>query len=287
MKLHLPTRPLTVLATGLALTMSVVAFRAQADQWDKKTILTIDQPIQVSKTYLEPGTYVFKLLDSQSDRHIVQIFNKDQTHIIDTVLAIPNYRLRPTGKSRFAFWETPAGNAKALRAWFYPGDNFGQEFAYPKNPRQLDVAMMSKSRSDVITKEETLSETSQQEAKVTASPEPEYQQPEVAQNEVAQATPEVAQATPKATTSPETESYPAPSTATPSDQSAQSTPSTDRNSNLSNNSDMSNNNNMSNRIAQRTTREELPKTASPYTSIGLFGVFMLGFYGLMRVKQTS
>jgi hypothetical protein len=32
----------------------------------------------------------------------------------------------------FRFWETPAGKPKAIRAWFYPGDNFGQEFAYPK-----------------------------------------------------------------------------------------------------------------------------------------------------------
>jgi len=48
------------------------------------------------------------------------------------MFGIPNERLRPTGKSVFAFWETPAGQSKAVRAWFYPGDNFGQEFAYPK-----------------------------------------------------------------------------------------------------------------------------------------------------------
>jgi hypothetical protein len=115
-------------------------FRAQADQWDKKTILTVEQPIQVTETLLEPGQYVLKLANSDSDRHIVQIFNSDQTRIIDTVLAIPNYRLQPTGHSRFAFWETPPGNAKALRAWFYPGDNFGQEFRYPKHLAMLVTA---------------------------------------------------------------------------------------------------------------------------------------------------
>src|SRR5580692_4471384 len=85
------------------------AIRAQADQWDKKTVLTIDQPMQVRETLLQPGKYVFKLLDSNSDRHIVQIFNADQTHLINTILAIPNYRLEPTGGSRFVMWETPAG----------------------------------------------------------------------------------------------------------------------------------------------------------------------------------
>src|SRR5262249_23540157 len=94
-------------------------------------------PIQVTDTYLEPGTYVFKLANSSSDRHIVQIFNADQNHLISTIMAIPNYRLQPTGNSRFMFWETPAGSARALRAWFYPGDNFGQEFRYPKHLREI------------------------------------------------------------------------------------------------------------------------------------------------------
>lgn len=103
-----------------------------ADQWDKKTIITIDEAMQLPNAMLQPGTYVLKLHDSQSNRHVVQVFDKDEKHLVTTILAIPNLRLQPTGKSVFAFWEVPAGKPKALRAWFYPGDNFGQEFAYPK-----------------------------------------------------------------------------------------------------------------------------------------------------------
>lgn len=106
--------------------------KANADAWDKKTVVTVNEPVIAGNTVLEPGTYVWKLLDSQSNRHIVQIFDRNQRHIKSTVLAIPNYRLQPTGKSQFAFWETPPGVPKAVRAWFYPGDNYGQEFAYPK-----------------------------------------------------------------------------------------------------------------------------------------------------------
>jgi hypothetical protein len=103
---------------------------AAADQWDKKTIITTDEVMQLPNMMLQPGTYVIKLAESSSNRHIVQFFDKDEKHLITTVLAIPNQRLRLTGKSVFAFWEVPAGQPKALRAWFYPGDNFGQEFAY-------------------------------------------------------------------------------------------------------------------------------------------------------------
>jgi len=113
---------------GVALSPS-----ARADEWNKKTTMTVNEPIQVPNKVLPAGTYVIKLLDSPSDRHIVQIFSADELHLLTTILAIPNYRLQPTGKTVFSFWETPPGQPKALRAWFYPGDNFGQEFAYPKS----------------------------------------------------------------------------------------------------------------------------------------------------------
>jgi len=122
---------LTTIALVAVVSMAGVGIVA-ADEWDKKTIITTDEPMQLPNMMLQPGTYVVKLADSGSNRHIVQFFDKDEKHLVTTVLAIPNQRLRLTGKSVFAFWEVPAGQPKALRAWFYPGDNFGQEFAYPR-----------------------------------------------------------------------------------------------------------------------------------------------------------
>ncbi|MBV9303820.1 MAG: hypothetical protein JOY62_17845 [Acidobacteriaceae bacterium] len=118
--------------TGLGLIGGAFLPKAHADAWDKMTIVSVNEPIIAGNKVLDPGTYVWKLLDSPSDRHIVQIFDKDQRHLETTVLAIPNYRLQPSGNTQFSFWETPAGVPKAVRAWFYPGDNFGQEFPYPK-----------------------------------------------------------------------------------------------------------------------------------------------------------
>jgi hypothetical protein len=120
---------------------------AAADQWDKKTVITTDEVMQLPNMMLQPGTYVIKLADSESNRHVVQFFDKDEKHLITTVLAIPNQRLRLSGKSVFAFWEVPAGQPKALRAWFYPGDNFGQEFAYPR--QEADKITASNSGANV------------------------------------------------------------------------------------------------------------------------------------------
>ena len=86
------------------------------------------------------------LVDSLSDRHIVRIFDKDQTHVMTTILAIPNYRLQVTDKTVFQYWEVPDGPAQSARAWFYPGDNFGQEFAYPKQ-KAVAIAAFVKTRS--------------------------------------------------------------------------------------------------------------------------------------------
>jgi hypothetical protein len=121
------------LFTWTLLLVTFFATGANADQWNKKTILTTTETIEVPGATLQPGKYVVKLANSNSNRHIVQFFNEDETKLLSTVLAIPNERLQVTGETHFSFYEMPAGQAPALRAWFYPGDNFGQEFAYPKN----------------------------------------------------------------------------------------------------------------------------------------------------------
>lgn len=129
----------------LALMGTAFSPGAKADEWNQKTTMTFSGPVEIPGVHLKgwgvlpAGTYVFKLLDSQSDRHIVQIFNKDETQVIATILAIPNYRLKATGKTVVTFSERPAGEPEALRAWFFPGENFGQEFVYPK-ARAVELA---------------------------------------------------------------------------------------------------------------------------------------------------
>jgi hypothetical protein len=115
---------------------------ATADDWNRKTTVTFSGPVEVpgvGAQTLPAGTYTFKILDSLSDRHIVQILNQDQTHVFTTILAIPNYRLHATDKTVITFRERAAGEPEALRAWFYPGHEWGEEFVYAK-PRAVELA---------------------------------------------------------------------------------------------------------------------------------------------------
>jgi len=129
----------------LALVVLVFTAGVKADEWNKMTVVKFNAPVEipgVDAQVLPAGTYVFKLLDSQSDRNIVQIFNERMDHVFSTILAIPNFRLRTTDKTVMTFRERAAGQPEAIRAWFYPGNSWGQEFVYPKK-RAIELAKLT------------------------------------------------------------------------------------------------------------------------------------------------
>lgn len=111
----------------------LVASPARADVWNKKTFLTFSGPVQVPGVTLPAGTYTFKLADLTGNRHVVQIFDKDEKKIYTTILAIPDQRLEPSSKPVVLFSERPAGTPQAIKAWFYPGETIGNEFVYPRS----------------------------------------------------------------------------------------------------------------------------------------------------------
>lgn len=118
---------------GLALSPS-----ARATELNRKTTITFSGPIEIPGVHLQgygvlpAGTYVFKVLSRSIDHDIVQILSKDELTVYATILALPNLRLKATNKTVITFRERPAGQPEALRAWFYPGREWGEEFVYPK-----------------------------------------------------------------------------------------------------------------------------------------------------------
>jgi hypothetical protein len=140
-------RSALVLLCGVTLLCTMFSATAVAQSRDRKTTVTFSQPFEIpgvgpqgsGPQVLPAGTYVFALVDSLSDRHIVRVFSSDEKQVHATVLAIANYRLRATDKTVITFSERPAGEPQAIRAWFYPGDNSGQEFVYPKR-RAIELA---------------------------------------------------------------------------------------------------------------------------------------------------
>jgi hypothetical protein len=140
-----------LVVVSLLLLGSVLVPNVRADDADKKTIITFSQPFEIPGGKVLPaGTYTFLLFDSPSDRNIVRIFSADGTKLFATILAINNYRLTATGKTVMLFSERPADAPDALKAWFYPNNNWGQEFVYPKH-RAIQLAVAEKEPVPALT----------------------------------------------------------------------------------------------------------------------------------------
>jgi hypothetical protein len=114
-------------ALALSFVGSALVPELKADDWDKKTMITIDRAIDVQGTVLPAGSYVMKLLGSPNQR-TVEIFNAAENYLLVTVLASPVSRFNPSDRSEFRFYDGAAGQPQALRAWFYPGDEIGFGF---------------------------------------------------------------------------------------------------------------------------------------------------------------
>src|ERR1700687_3284802 len=104
--------------------------KGRADEWDKKTIVTVKENIHVHGKVLPAGTYGFKLADS-NDLPLVAIYDASETQLITTVQGISDTRTETQDKTILQSEEQPSGQPEALKAWFYPGDNTGVKFVYP------------------------------------------------------------------------------------------------------------------------------------------------------------
>jgi hypothetical protein len=167
--------------------------------------VTVNEPVEVPGRVLDPGTYTFRLVPSPSNRNLVQIFNEDESELYETVSAIRNYRLTPTGNVVIQLEERAAGAPDAIRAMFYPGDNFGQEFVYGEAPAPM-TAIDVQQEEVVVAEAAPPPEPAPAPAPEPAPPEPE---PEIAQ---AQPAPEV-QPAPEPAPAPEVTPRPLPATA--------------------------------------------------------------------------
>jgi hypothetical protein len=125
-------------ALGVCLISSAFVPSLKASESNKETIITIDHQVAVRGTILSPGKYVLRLHETLASQNLVLVFDSEGTRLITTVLAVHAYRLDPTDKSEFSFYESPSGRPAALHLWFYPGDNDGFEFPRSKQRAAAD-----------------------------------------------------------------------------------------------------------------------------------------------------
>ena len=125
---------------------------AHADEDNELTWLTFSQPVQVPGRILPAGTYEFVLVNSQSSRDIVRMFNADGTELFATIQTIPTERARETDGTSVTLAQHPDGQP-ALVTWFYPGMDNGHEFIYSK---QVETELAQDAEQSLVGEHGTL-----------------------------------------------------------------------------------------------------------------------------------
>jgi hypothetical protein len=243
----------TISSALFAASMVVVPSMQAQSTFHRITHVNFSGPVEIPGKVLPAGDYVIQLdVLPSNETSIVEIRDKDGQKTLATLLTIPDYRLTPTGKTVILFRERAGNSPAALRAWFYPGENYGHEFAYPmREAKQIANA----NHMNVPAVADNTADNDLKSSQVTEAKPDNDQQAEVASNN----TPEPA---PAAT--------PAPAPATTQDQT--STTNTNTNTNTNANSNYNRNSNNNNLVA---SSHPLPKTASPLFSIVMMGGFFL------------
>jgi hypothetical protein len=259
-----------MIAACAALALGAVAAGAQTTQ-DRTTFVTFSGPVSIPGKTLPAGTYTFRLADSQADRHIVQILEKDSQNVIATMLAVPADRAEADGDPVVTFKETPADQPPAVRYWYYAGERAGNEFVYPKDQAIMiarasgeSVMSIDSSSSSVDDmKKAEMSRVTGAEASAPASASTQPDQPPVAPEPT---TPRPAQPAQPATPEPSapqsaTPQSAAPPAAEPTTPPASAAPTPDQDRPVG---------------TSGRSGDELPGTASELPAIALLGLLALG-----------
>jgi outer membrane biosynthesis protein TonB len=236
------------LATGAAVLLTSTLAVAQGQIVDSRlTNVTFSGPVSVPGHTLAAGTYHFQLADSNANKNIVQIFDKDN-HLVATLLAVPATRHEPKGDPVITFKETRSDLPPAVHYWYYAGESQGNELVYPR--RQAQVIANASGEAVMSTDTDSNEANALKNSKVTSV------SPENANAPAPQAT--TPPATAPTTTAPATTASTTPTTT------AETTPTTTADKNTT----------------QRQTvgtsgSSSLPKTASNLPEIGLIGLIAL------------
>src|SRR5262245_10708307 len=141
------SRRMTRLA-GIGAAVLMTAAVAQAQPEDKRTYFTFNRPIALPGATLPAGRYLFRIVDADTSRKVVQVLSGDGKRPIAMMNTITDERSKAAKDPEVSFIETPRDAPSAVKTWWYPGERVGYEFIYPRAQAR---ALARSSGSPVLT----------------------------------------------------------------------------------------------------------------------------------------
>jgi hypothetical protein len=256
-----------------AFLVAATSVSAQDSNVDQRTYLTFSGPVQMPGVTLPAGKYVFKLAPTAL-HNVMQVFDGEEKHIIGQWFFVPVERTneeqsKADGKPVVMFREMPEGITPAVHYFYYPTDLRGKEFIYPKD-QALKIAAAT---------HETVLATDTDVAKGG-----EAHVFKVEPNGDAASTTETkAEISATASLNSQSDLNNSPASGPPASVNNRPSSSDNQVTGTSGRADQAN----TAPAPRQQASSELPKTASPYSLIGLLGLLSLaGGFGLRLARNT-
>ena len=122
-------KPLAVVSCAALLVLAWPS-RAGADEFDKATYFTFDEPVALPGVTLPAGTYLFRLADPDGSSSVIDVYDETGRTCYGVFLTIPEQESHASDQPSIQFAEQPGRAPEAIAAWFYPGDQTGWKFLY-------------------------------------------------------------------------------------------------------------------------------------------------------------
>jgi LPXTG-motif cell wall-anchored protein len=126
-----PTRIFTALLLSLGISAAALAQGAGSVQ--RTTKLAVSEPTMVGNVMLDPGSYTLRVNDYQAEKVQVVIMRDSDSKTVGTVVTSRERRSLDTHQAsdnQTQFTYTTFNGHPAVATWFYPGDEWGEKFAY-------------------------------------------------------------------------------------------------------------------------------------------------------------
>ena len=116
-----------VTVIGVLATTSIGAIPNAA----KTTYFTFSKAVQVSGVTLPSGSYLFEVVNPETNGTVVRVASRDRSKIYLTQITLPVERPRSRDmQPQIVLGEAPAGQPPSVRSWFPDGETIGRAFIH-------------------------------------------------------------------------------------------------------------------------------------------------------------
>jgi len=112
---------------------ALAAAPVRGETFDKRTVFSFNRPISVPGVTLPAGDYMFRIVDTDTGRKVIQVLSGDGRTPYAMLHSIPDIRVEASANPEVRFMETAKGKPSAVKTWWYPHERIGYEFIYPKD----------------------------------------------------------------------------------------------------------------------------------------------------------